>query len=136
MVTQEESFNWDIINKVRKATKGCVSILKDKGINQYQKEKSLDLSFGLGKTTEEEDDDDQRGIESSLSQKFNQYKEINLSNATLESFTSQNISKLSSQHKSNLNEYSNNMIKKGPLSIHSFNSGVISKTSRSGSRAS
>lgn len=30
MTTNEESMDWDIINKVRRATKGCLTILKNK----------------------------------------------------------------------------------------------------------
>lgn len=54
MSTNEESLNWDQINKIRKATKGCLSILKDKINQNFEKKKSFDMSFGLDKEDEEE----------------------------------------------------------------------------------
>ena len=44
---------WEDINKIRKATKGCLGILKDKINTQFQKRKSFDMSFNLGKDDEE-----------------------------------------------------------------------------------
>jgi hypothetical protein len=57
MSTNEDTLDWDEINTIRKATKGCLTILKDKINSQYTKEKRFDMSFGLGK--EKDDDEDE-----------------------------------------------------------------------------
>ena len=50
-----------MINQTRKATKGCLTIMKDKINSQFDKRKSFDMSFGLGKEkgddSEEEDEE-------------------------------------------------------------------------------
>ena len=47
LATNEDILNWEEINKIRKATKGCLTILKEKINSQFEKKKEFDLSFGL-----------------------------------------------------------------------------------------
>lgn len=49
LATNEDALNWEEINKVRKATKGCLTIMKDKINAQFEKRPQFDMSFGLGK---------------------------------------------------------------------------------------
>ncbi|CDW81565.1 soss complex subunit b1 [Stylonychia lemnae] len=55
--TSEEQLDWPLVNSIRKATKGCLSILKDKINSQFEKKKSFDMSFGLGKDPDDDDSD-------------------------------------------------------------------------------
>eukprot|EP00347_Sterkiella_histriomuscorum_P016569 403352695 len=88
LITQEEALDWDLINKIRKATKGCLTILKDKINLQFEKKKEFDMSFGLGKDPDDEldlqsDHDLERvdisnnkiGITDKSRDKFQQYKD-------------------------------------------------------------
>ena len=45
----EEALNWEEVDRLRKATRGCLAIMKDKINAQYEKRQEFDLSFGLGK---------------------------------------------------------------------------------------
>lgn len=56
--TNDDKLNWDEINVIRKATKGCLGILKEKINETFEKKKSFDMSFGLGRDPEDEDDED------------------------------------------------------------------------------
>ena len=44
----EDAFNWDEVNKIRKATKGCLTILKERINSQFEKKPEFNMSFGLG----------------------------------------------------------------------------------------
>ena len=59
MVTNEDQLDWNLINNTRKATKGCLTIMKDKINSQFEKRKSFDMSFGLGKEKEDESDEEE-----------------------------------------------------------------------------
>ncbi len=54
MASNEDALNWDAINKIRKATKGCLTILKERINSQFEKKREFDMSFGLGKVDEDE----------------------------------------------------------------------------------
>jgi len=52
----EDQLKWDEINQLRKATKNCISILKEKVSKDYRRVESMDLSFGFEKDDEEEEE--------------------------------------------------------------------------------
>jgi hypothetical protein len=54
MASNDDAFDWDSINKIRKATKGCLTILKERINSQFEKKREFDLSFGLGKVDEDD----------------------------------------------------------------------------------
>ena len=54
MASNEDALNWDAINKIRKATKGCLTILKERINSQFEKKREFDMSFGLGNVVEDE----------------------------------------------------------------------------------
>jgi hypothetical protein len=41
--------NWDEVNQIRRATKGCIGIMKDKINAQFEKRPEFEMSFGLAK---------------------------------------------------------------------------------------
>lgn len=49
--TNEDALNWEDINAIRKATKGCLTIMKDRINKQFDKNKDFDMSFGIAKDT-------------------------------------------------------------------------------------
>jgi len=54
MASNDDAFDWDCINKIRKATKGCLTILKERINSQFEKKREFDMSFGLGKVDEDD----------------------------------------------------------------------------------
>ncbi len=72
MATNEDALDWEEIDKIRKATKGCLTILKEKINKQFEKKKVFDMSFGIGQ--DEEDSEANKSIRIK-DNKFQQYKE-------------------------------------------------------------
>lgn len=54
MASNDDALDWDAINKIRKATKGCLTILKERINSQFEKKREFDMSFGIGKVDEDE----------------------------------------------------------------------------------
>ena len=50
-----EEIDWDKANLYRRATKGSLTILKDKINKNFEKRKSFDMSFGLTSETKDEE---------------------------------------------------------------------------------
>jgi hypothetical protein len=49
---EEGGVNWEEVDKVRRATKGCLTILKERINSQFEKKHEFNMSFGLGKQDE------------------------------------------------------------------------------------
>ena len=54
MASNDDALDWDAITKIRTATKGCLTILKERINLQFEKKREFDMSFGLGKIDEDD----------------------------------------------------------------------------------